>query len=191
MLYQREVLDTPHWWQGLDEMIERQRGENPEAVQTALIPVLHYVQDCFGYIPPKAVNHVAQSMGVPTSYVCGVASFYSYFSLEPRGAYTISVCLGTACFVRGAQAVLDEVCRQLEVGPGETTDDLIFTVSDSARCLGACGQAPVMMIDDDVHANVQPQDVQDILAGYIAEARREMQAREELAEIDARAQHER
>ncbi|MFW5869235.1 MAG: NADH-quinone oxidoreductase subunit NuoE [Armatimonadota bacterium] len=191
MLYQREVLDTPEWWQGLDELIDAQREENPGAVQTALIPVLHHVQDRFGYIPPKAVNHVAQSLGVPTSYVCGVASFYSYFSLEPRGAYTISVCLGTACFVRGAQRVLDEICRQLGVKPGETTDDFVFTVSDSARCLGACGQAPVMMIDDDVHANVQAQDVQDILAGYIAEARREEQAREELVESDARAsQHE-
>jgi len=187
MLYQREVLDTPQWWQGLDEMIAQQREENPEAVQTALIPVLHHVQDRFGYIPPKAVNHVAQSLGVPTSYVCGVASFYSYFSLEPKGAYTISVCLGTACFVRGAQAVLDQICRQLGVQPGETTDDLIFTVSDSARCLGACGQAPVMMIDDDVHARVRPQDVQDILAEYIARARREEQTREELATADARA----
>jgi NADH-quinone oxidoreductase subunit E/NADP-reducing hydrogenase subunit HndA len=116
-----------------------------------------------------------------------VASFYSYFSLEPKGAYTISVCLGTACFVRGAQTVLDEVCRQLDVEPGQTTGDLIFTVSDSARCLGACGQAPVMMVDDDVHANVQPQDVQDILAEYIAEYRQEAQAREELATADARA----
>ncbi len=187
MLYQREVLDAPEWWQSLDEMILRQREEHPEAVQTALIPVLHYVQDRFGYIPPKAVNHVAQALGVPTSYVCGVASFYSYFSLEPRGAYTISVCLGTACFVRGAQTVLDEVCRQLDVEPGRTTDDLIFTVSDSARCLGACGQAPVMMIDDDVHANVQPQDVPDILAEYIAEARQQEQAREQLATADARA----
>ena len=93
--------------------------------------------------------------------------------------------------MRGAQGVLDEVCRQLGVAPGETTDDLVFTVSYSARCLGACGQAPVMMIDDDVHANVQPQDVQDILAEYIAEARRETQAREDLAESDARVtQHE-
>ena len=190
MLYQREALDSPQWWQGLDEMIEREREANPDSWQTALIPVLHYVQDCFGYVPAKAINHVAQALGVPASYVCGVASFYSYFSLEPRGAYTISVCQGTACFVRGSQSVLDEVCRQLDVKPGETTPDMLFTVSDSARCLGACGQAPVMMIDDHVHANVQPNEVQDILAGYIAEARREMQAREELIEIDARAQHE-
>jgi NADH:ubiquinone oxidoreductase subunit E len=190
MLYQREVLDTPEWWRGLDEMIARERDANPGAVQTALIPVLHYVQDRFGYIPPKAVNHVAQALGVPTSYVCGVASFYSYFSMEPRGAYTISVCQGTACFVRGAQAVLDEICRQLNVKPGETTPDMVFTVSDSARCLGACGQAPVMMIDDDVHAHVRPRDVQGILAQYTAKARHEMQLREELAEIDARSHHE-
>ncbi len=174
MLYQREVLDTPEWWQSLDQFIARQKAEHPQSVQTALIPVLHYVQDRFGYIPEKAINHVAQSLGVPTSYVCGVASFYSYFSLEPRGAYTVSVCLGTACFVRGAQAVLDEICRQLNVRPGETTEDGIFTVSDSARCLGACGQAPVMMVDEDVHARVRPQDVADILAEYTAKARAEM-----------------
>lgn len=191
MLYQRELLDTPNWWQSLDELIEQQRRDYPEAVQTALIPVLHHVQNRFGYVPPKAINHVAQALGVPASYVCGVASFYSYFSLEPRGAYTISVCLGTACFVRGAQAVMDEICRHLKVEPGETTPDGIFTVSDSARCVGACGQAPVMMVDEDVHAKVQPQDVQGILAGYIAEARREMQAREEAAKLEERARHER
>ena len=190
MLYQREALGTPKWWKGLDEMITREREANPGAVQTALIPVLHYVQDRFGYIPPKAVNHVAQALGVPTSYVCGVASFYSYFSLEPRGEYTISVCQGTACFVRGSQAILDEICRQLKVAPGETTPDGVFTVSDSARCLGACGQAPVMMVDDDVYANVRTADVQGILAQYIAEAQREIRAHEELAEIDARSDHE-
>lgn len=191
MLYQREALATHEWWQGLDELIEQQRQDYPEAVQTALIPVLHYVQNRFGYIPAKAINHVAQSLGVPASYVCGVASFYSYFSLEPRGAYTVSVCLGTACFVRGAQAVFEEICRQLKVEPGETTPDGIFTVSDSARCLGACGQAPIMMVDDDVHAKVQPQDVQGILARYIAEARREAQAREEAAALEKRVEHER
>lgn len=176
MLYQRQALDSPDWWQTLDEMIARQREEYPETVQTALIPVLHEVQDRFGYIPEKAINHVAQALGVPTSYVCGVASFYSYFSLEPRGMFTISVCLGTACFVRGSQAVLDEVCRQLGVQPGETTPDGIFTVAESARCLGACGQAPVVMIDEDVHAQVTPQQVPGILAGYMARARAELQA---------------
>ncbi len=187
MLYEREALDTPEWWQGLDEMIERQHEQYPESVQTALIPLLHYVQNAFGYVPEKAINHIAQALGVPTAYVCGVASFYSYFSLEPKGAFTISVCLGTACFVRGAQAILDEFCRQLDVEAGGTTSDRIFTVSDSSRCLGACGQAPVVMIDDDVHAKVVAQDVADIVAEYEARARREMQAREERARADARS----
>jgi len=175
MRYQRQILETPEWWTRLDQYIAEQKAKNPGHVQSALMPVLHYVQDLFGYVPEKAINHVAQSLGVPTAYVAGVASFYSYYSLTPKGNYTISVCLGTACYVRGSQAVLDEVCRQLNVEPGETTDDGLFTVSE-ARCLGACGQAPVVMINDRVHANVSPDEVANIIAHYTAEAHAELES---------------
>ena len=172
MRYQRDTLEQPEWWLQLDAYIKQQKERNAEHVQSALIPVLHHVQDTFGYVPEKAINHVAQQLGVPTSYVSGVASFYSYFSLTPRGVYTISVCLGTACYVRGSQAVLDEICRQLNLQPGETTADGLFTISE-ARCLGACGQAPVMMVNDVVHAKVTPEQIPQILAQLTAEARAE------------------
>ena len=172
MRYQREILDTPEWWRRLDEYIEEQKRRNPGHVQSGLIPVLHYVQDLFGYIPEKAINHVAQALGVPAVYVMGVATFYSYFSLEPKGLHYISVCLGTACYVRGSQAVLDEFSRHLGVAPGQSTPDGLFTLAE-ARCLGACGQAPVVMINDEVHARVTPEQVLDIIAHYTAEAQAE------------------
>jgi len=175
MRYRRDTLDTPEWWQELDAYIAEQRRRNPEHVQSALIPILHHVQDRFGYVLPKAINHVAQALGVPSVYVSGVASFYSYFSLEPKGMYTISVCLGTACYVRGSQAVLDEFSRQLGLRPGQTTEDGLFTLNE-ARCLGACGQAPVCMINERVHARVKPEDVPDIIAHYTAEAQQEQEA---------------
>lgn len=167
--FKKEVLDTPAWWQDLDRFIEEEKAKNPGHVQSALIPVLHYVQDRYGYIPEKAANHVAQSLGVPTVYVWGVASFYSYFSLTPKGVYTIRVCTGTACYVQGSQAVLDEFARRLEIKPGESTEDGLFTLEE-ARCLGACGQAPVVMVNERFHAKVQPEQVSDIVADYTAEA---------------------
>ena len=169
MRYLRKQLESPEWWTKLDEYISEQKTRNANHVQSALIPVLHHVQDTFGYIPAKAINHVAQQLGVPTSYVMGVASFYSYFSLTPKGVYTISICLGTACYVRGSQAVVDEVCRQLGVGPGQTTPDGLFTVYE-ARCLGACGQAPVVQVNDVVYARVTPEQIPDIIAALTADA---------------------
>jgi NADH:ubiquinone oxidoreductase subunit E len=172
--YQRKILDTPEWWQRLDAFIAEMKERNPAHVQSALIPVLHYVQDLFGYIPPKAINHVAQALGVPTVYVSGVASFYSYFSMTPKGVYTVSVCLGTACYVRGSQMVLDEFCRHFGIVPGDTTADGLFTIAE-ARCLGACGQAPVCMVNDTVHAKVMPEQVANIIAHYTAEAQAELE----------------
>lgn len=174
MKYQRKILETPEWWERIDALIADLKERNPEHVQSALIPVLHYVQDLFGYVPTKAINHIAQALGVPTAYVAGVASFYSYFSLNPRGVYTVSVCLGTACYVRGSQAVLDEFCRQLNIGPGQSTGDGLFTVAE-ARCLGACGQAPVVMVNDKMHAKVTPEQAQGIIARYTEEAQGELE----------------
>jgi len=173
MLYQRTILEKPGWWEQLDEYIQDQRQRNAAHVQSALIPVLHHLQDTFGYIPEKAINHVAQALGVPTSYVEGVASFYSYFSLTPKGLYTVSVCLGTACYVRGAQALLARFVKQLGVEPGQCTRDGLFTL-DCARCLGACGQAPVIMVNERIHAAVKPDDVQEIVAQYTEHAQQEV-----------------
>jgi len=172
MRYQRDTLENTEWWVSLDGYIAEQKARNENHVQSALIPVLHHVQDTFGYVPAKAINHVAQQLGVPTAYVSGVASFYSYFSLTPKGVYTISVCLGTACYVRGSQAVLDELCRQLDCRPGESTKDGLFTIHE-ARCLGACGQAPVVMVNETVYAKVTPDMIPNIVAGLVAEAKAE------------------
>lgn len=174
MRYQREILDSPLWWAKIDAFITKQKELNPNHVQSGLIPTLHYVQDLFGYIPEKAINHISQGLGVPAVYVSGVASFYSYFSMTPKGIFTISVCLGTACYVRGSSAILTEFCRQLDASPGETTDDMMFTLSE-ARCLGACGQAPVIMVNDRIHSRVTTDQVGDIIARYMAEARGEME----------------
>jgi NADH-quinone oxidoreductase subunit E len=174
-MFQRALLETPEWWQELDAYIQDQKLRNAEHVQSALIPVLHHIQDKFGYIPPKAINHVAQALGVPTSYVEGVASFYSYFSLEPKGMFTVSVCLGTACYVQGAQALVDEFSSQLGITEGQTTPDGLFTLQ-CARCLGACGQAPVIMVNDKIHAAVKPEDVNEIISLYTVKAREEVPA---------------
>ena len=174
-MFQRALLETPEWWQELDAYIQEQKLRNAEHVQSALIPVLHHIQDKFGYIPPKAINHVAQALGVPTSYVEGVASFYSYFSLEPKGVFTVSVCLGTACYVQGAQALVDEFSGQLGITESQTTPDGLFTLQ-CARCLGACGQAPVVMVNDKIHAAVKPEDVNEIISLYTVKAREEVPA---------------
>jgi NADH:ubiquinone oxidoreductase subunit E len=174
MPYQRDILESPIWWEKLDVYIAEQKRLNADHVQSALMPALHYVQDLFGYIPEKAINHVSQALGVPAVYVQGVASFYSYYSLTPKGIYTCSVCLGTACYVRGSQEILEEFVRQFNCRGGETTEDGLFTLNE-ARCLGACGQAPVIMINDRIHARVKADDVADIIAQYTALARGELE----------------
>ncbi|MGQ9524104.1 MAG: NADH-quinone oxidoreductase subunit NuoE [Armatimonadota bacterium] len=152
-------------WRDLDEYIERVR--DPEHPQGALIPVLHYVQELFGYLPEAAMNHVAQKLDIPTSEVFGVATFYSYFSLVPKGKYNIVVCLGTACYVKGAARILKTLEEELAIGPKQTTSDGLFSLQD-ARCIGACSLAPVMMVNDDVYAQLEPKDIPEILAKYRA-----------------------
>ncbi|MEF9896056.1 MAG: NAD(P)H-dependent oxidoreductase subunit E, partial [Clostridia bacterium] len=117
---------------------------------------------------PKDVQiHIAKGLGVTLSEVYGVATFYSQFALEPRGRFIIGVCLGTACYVKGSKAILEEIEKGLGVTPGHTTDDQRFTLKDT-RCLGACGLAPVMMINEDVYGRLVPEDVHGILEKYRA-----------------------
>lgn len=131
----------------------------------ALIEVLHKAQHIFGYLPQEVQTFVGEKLGVPTSKVFGVVSFYSYFTTEPRGEYVVNICLGTACFVRGAAGVLAEFEKQLNVKNGQTTPDGKFTIG-SLRCVGACGLAPVVMVNDKVYGHVTEQDVSKILAEY-------------------------
>ena len=130
--------------------------------QGELIRVLHRAQGIFGYLPREVQVFVAKELGVPVSKVYGVVSFYSYFTMKPKGKYEISVCMGTACYVRGAESVLEELRKKLSIEPGETTPDGKFSLR-SLRCVGACGLAPVMLVGDKVYGRVTPDMVDSIL----------------------------
>ena len=131
--------------------------------QGELIRVLHRAQGIFGYLPREVQVFVAKELGVPVSKVYGVVSFYSYFTMKPKGKYEISVCMGTACYVRGAENVVEELRKKLSIEPGETTPDGKFSLR-SLRCVGACGLAPVMLVGDKVYGRVTPDMVDSILA---------------------------
>jgi len=130
-----------------------------------LIRVLHKTQDLFGYIPIKAMDVIAQEMGIPTAHIWGVVTFYHYFNLNPPGKYTISVCLGTACYVKGAAQILEAIKNELSIEIGQTTPDMIFSLQQ-ARCLGACGLAPVVMINDKIHGGLTPKSMLDLIKKY-------------------------
>ena len=133
----------------------------------ALMPVLQEAQNIFGCVSEDVQKVIAEGLGVTLSEVYGVATFYSQFSLQPKGEYVCGVCLGTACYVKGSQAVLDKLCEELEINAGDTTKDGKFTVQ-ATRCLGACGLAPVMMINDDVFGRLTPAEIPGILEKYKA-----------------------
>ena len=131
----------------------------------ALVPVLQIAQSMLGYLPDSVLKHISVKLEKPYSEVAGVVSFYSFFSTVPRGKYLVRVCLGTACYVRGGKEVLESLKKELGIGVGETTDDKLFSL-DVGRCFGACGLAPVIMINDVVHQRVKPAKVYDILDQY-------------------------
>jgi NADH:ubiquinone oxidoreductase subunit E len=130
-----------------------------------LMPVMQYAQDVFGYLPMDVQQFIAEGLNLPMTKVYGVATFYSQFVLEKQGENIVSLCLGTACYVKGAQQVLDKLEDTLGIKEGETTKDSKFTLLGT-RCLGCCGLAPVMMIGDDVYGQLTPDQVPGILAKY-------------------------
>lgn len=144
----------------LKEIIEEKKN-----LKGALIPVLHEAQDLFGYLPIEVQQIVAEGLKVPLAEIYGVATFYSRFSLAPKGRYNIGVCLGTACYVKGAQKILDRIKNELGIDVGQTTSDGKFSI-EATRCLGACGLAPVMMINEDVYGKLDASEVPGILAKY-------------------------
>ena len=129
------------------------------------MPVMQEAQAIFGYLPKEVQQFIADGLGVTLSEVYGVATFYAQFVLEPQGEHVIGVCLGTACYVKGSQAVLDRLAEELNVPVGKTTADGKFTLN-ATRCLGACGLAPVMMIGDEVYGRLTPDEIPAILAKY-------------------------
>lgn len=131
-----------------------------------LIAALHKVQGQFGYLGRKHLDAVAQLMQIPAAKVTGVATFYHFFRLQPRGRFIINVCMGTACYVKGADRVAQRIKDELGIGFGETSKDGIFSL-ECARCLGTCGLAPVVMIGDHVHPQVKPDRVPAILEKYL------------------------
>ena len=136
-----------------------------EHSESQLIAVLHKAQEIYGYLPKDVLDEIAIEMSIPTAHIWGVATFYHYFNLSPQGKYTISVCLGTACYVKGAAQILDAIKRHLGIDIGEITSDGMFSIQP-ARCLGACGLAPVMMIDEKIHGELNPKKVIEIIEEY-------------------------
>ncbi len=130
-----------------------------------LIAVLHLAQEIYGYLPLEVQRVIAEGMGETLSHVSGVVSFYSYFSTIPRARHAIKICLGTACYVRGGKRIVDRLEEELGISVGERTPDGKFSIIIT-RCLGACGLAPVVMIDEDVHQQVNPDKIEKILAKY-------------------------
>ena len=137
-------------------------NENPESY---LIAILHKAQELFGYLDKSVMDEVAASMNIPTAHIWGVATFYHYFNLKPKGKHVISVCMGTACYVKGAEGILDAIKEELKIGVGGTTEDKLFSLAE-ARCLGACGIAPVVMIDDKIYGELTVKKIKEIIRGY-------------------------
>lgn len=131
----------------------------------ALMPVLQQAQDIYGYLPIEVQRMVAKGLDIPLEEVYGVATFYSQFSLYPKGKYKISVCLGTACYVKGAGAVYDRLIERLGISGGQCTPDGLFSL-EACRCIGACGLAPVLTVNEDVYGRLVADDVDKILANY-------------------------
>jgi NADH-quinone oxidoreductase subunit E/NADP-reducing hydrogenase subunit HndA len=152
---------TPEQWEKIDELIEKYKHK-----EGTLIPVLKEIQEVTGYLPLEVQQHVATRLKLHPSQVYGVVTFYSLFTMTPRGKHLIRVCLGTACYVRGGQAILDLLRKEFNIDVNETTADLRYTL-EVINCPGTCGLAPVMCVDDDVHGIPEPVRALEILKEYI------------------------
>lgn len=139
--------------------------ESLDCNPSELIAILHRAQSIFGYLPMVLQTHIADKLKISVSKVYGVVSFYSFFTMVPKGQNVINVCLGTACFVRGSGKILEKLEELLHIKNGETTPDGKFTLS-TLRCVGACGLAPVMQINDKTYGNLSVDDIEGILANY-------------------------
>ncbi|MCQ2802346.1 MAG: NAD(P)H-dependent oxidoreductase subunit E [Bacilli bacterium] len=144
----------------ITEIVNRYKNE-----ETPLMMILSDIQREYGYIPAEVQELVSMLTGIPVSEIYGVVTFYSFFSLTPKGKYVVGVCLGTACYVKGSQLVLDKFSELLKIKPGETTEDGLFTL-DVLRCVGACAIAPAVSINGKVYPMVQVKQVEDIINEY-------------------------
>jgi NADH:ubiquinone oxidoreductase subunit E len=144
----------------LNSIIEKFKGK-----PGGLIPVLEEAQVSLEYIPISVQKRIASGLNLPLSRVYGVVTFYSFFTMTPRGKHTVRVCLGTACYVRGGKALTEALEKQFGIKVGETTADRMFTL-ESVRCLGACGLGPVVVVDEDIHGRLKPGKVKEVLSQY-------------------------
>jgi NADH:ubiquinone oxidoreductase subunit E len=144
----------------LNEIIKKHKGK-----PGGLIPVLEEAQVALEYLPIAVQKKIALELNLPLSRVYGVVTFYSFFTMTPRGKHTVRVCLGTACYVRGGKAISETLEKEFGISSGETTPDRMFTL-ETIRCLGACGLGPVVVVDEDVHGRVKPSKVKEILSQY-------------------------
>ncbi len=144
----------------IDSILERYRDK-----PGSLIPVLQHIQQVIKYLPVPVQDYIAKGMNVPASYVYGVVTFYSFFTMEPRGDHVIRVCLGTACYVKGGRKIVENLEKSLKIKEGSTTPDKKFTL-EVVRCLGACGLAPIMVVDDTTHGPMNPDKCIDTLKQY-------------------------
>ena len=146
--------------QKLDQIIAKHKD-----TKGGLIPVLHEAQELYGYLPMAVQKQIAEGLGIALADVYGVVTFYTQFSLNPKGKYKVSVCLGTACYDKGAGPIFDKISQILKIKSGECTEDMVFSL-DACRCIGACGLAPVIMINDDVYGRLTPDEVPAIIEKY-------------------------
>lgn len=151
-------------WKEEQEELNRILSEF-EGQKGVLIPAIQKVQDYYGYLPERGLKKIAETFNMPASKVFGVATFYAQFHLSPRGRWIIRVCLGTACHVRGAERILERVISEIGISSGETTEDLRFTIEPVA-CIGCCGLAPVLMINEYTHGRLTPDQIPEILEKY-------------------------
>ncbi len=146
----------------LDAIVEKYKD-----TRGALIQVLHEVQEVYGYLPLEVQRAISEKMGIPLAEIYGVVSFYTQFSIYPKGKYQINVCMGTACYVKGANEILDKFRTRLSIDVGECTEDGMFSL-EACRCIGACGLAPVVTINEDVYGKLVADDVDGIIDKYEA-----------------------
>lgn len=144
----------------LNEILDRYKE-----TKGALIPILQQAQEVYGYLPKEVIAHIAKKTAIPVSQIYGVTTFYAQFHLKPRGRNIIRVCQGTACHVRGAKAILTAIEEKLKIRAGETTQDLTFTL-ETVACIGACGLAPVLMVNDDTHGRLTTSAIAGIIDSY-------------------------
>ncbi len=155
-------IDTPEQKAKLLEVIDRLKDE-----KGAVMPVLQEAQEIYGYLPIEVQDVIAKGLGVSLEEVYGVSTFYSQFTLTPKGQYHISVCLGTACYVKGADKILDKLVERLGIKSEECTEDGKFSLT-ACRCIGACGLAPVLTVNEDVYGRLEVEDVDKVLEKYMA-----------------------